>query len=621
MTPKSKEDINDMLKERGFDFRSTLIRTTLSGNDEEVEEILNMMEEVYNSTEYGSREVKKQLEEDYSDGLNEAIEDGCYSVVEVYTFCKINGMTKEHFYKAMMFASEDRYGYGELSYGIAQLLYQDERVFGQLIDREKKHYDEVFAKYMNESVKDKMTPISNERMLDLLSKKYNLDMDIVKVLNRHGFEFESVYHHQYSDKISFCFYNKSADWRVYFDLGDSLEKVKRKLGLMESVRDKMTPKKGAMVKVRKALATLAKWLLDDKYFDTHQDAMEFIRTDGIDDNIEQMLGLGMELDEIYLEVTQFNMDEYLYNKGLPLKFAFEPKHKDDENIVGSDAYNRKHHMFYYETPESKKIKDRRWEQVRRHLNLDESIRDKMTPIGKDKLGDLVSQFNKASQGLLWGKNEMVNMIIDNFTTKEIEEKLDEFINPEDMMVWTSDKGNYGQVFTYDKVCVLGKRHLIELFNRLIGNMNEGVRHRKPQKKTPGVDIRKFEKISERVLEKYPYINRGGCGVFAKVVHELTGLPYMLIIDTGLLDDDPPIHVMIKLPHPDGRLYDGEGIKTKSTVREEYRYDVEGGILFLEDSDGSIFDNYYTELGSGLFTHNHHKHYDDIYEIVKTTLAE
>jgi len=147
-------------------------------------------------------------------------------------------------------------------------------------------------------------------------------------------------------------------------------------------------------------------------------------------------------------------------------------------------------------------------------------------------------------------------------------------------------------------------------NRIIEIINEEISR---------ININKLNEINKIIRSKYPHINSGGCGVFARAFHDITGLPYMLIIDTGLLDDDPPIHVMIKLPPPDGRLYDGEGIKTKSMVREEHRYDVEGGVMFLDDEDGSIFDNYYEDLGSGLFTHCHKNDYNNIYNIIKTVL--
>ena len=132
------------------------------------------------------------------------------------------------------------------------------------------------------------------------------------------------------------------------------------------------------------------------------------------------------------------------------------------------------------------------------------------------------------------------------------------------------------------------------------------------------DETKLNNLVAVILEKYPQINYGGCAVFARAFHNITGLPYMLIIDDGLLDEYPPIHVMIKLP--DGKLFDGEGIRTKQEVKEYYRYDLEGKLMFLQDNDGSLLNNYYEELGSGLFTHCHKKHYDDILNIIKSVVG-
>ena len=101
------------------------------------------------------------------------------------------------------------------------------------------------------------------------------------------------------------------------------------------------------------------------------------------------------------------------------------------------------------------------------------------------------------------------------------------------------------------------------------------------------DETKLNNLVAVILEKYPQINYGGCAVFARAFHNITGLPYMLIIDDGLLDEYPPIHVMIKLP--DGKLFDGEGIRTKQEVKEYYRYDLEGKLMFLQDNDGSLLD--------------------------------
>jgi len=132
------------------------------------------------------------------------------------------------------------------------------------------------------------------------------------------------------------------------------------------------------------------------------------------------------------------------------------------------------------------------------------------------------------------------------------------------------------------------------------------------------DEQKLSNLVSIISEKYPEINYGGCAVFARAFHNVTGLPYMLIIDNGLLDEDPPIHVMIRLPN--GKLFDGEGIRTKQQVKEYYKYDLEGKLMFLQDNDGSILDNYYEELGSGLFTHCHKEHYDDILNIIKSAVG-
>lgn len=130
-----------------------------------------------------------------------------------------------------------------------------------------------------------------------------------------------------------------------------------------------------------------------------------------------------------------------------------------------------------------------------------------------------------------------------------------------------------------------------------------------------LDMTKLTKLVQIISEKYPQINRGGCGVFAKAFHTVTGLPYMLIIDDGLPEEDPPIHVMIKLPN--GKLLDGEGVRTNNQVKEYYNHDLEGTLMFLEDIDGSILDNYYEDLGSGLFSTCHKEDYDNILNIIKS----
>jgi hypothetical protein len=163
--------------------------------------------------------------------------------------------------------------------------------------------------------------------------------------------------------------------------------------LAEGIRDSMTPKEGSIDKINKVIKRLANMLLKDKYFDNYDDAIEFLSDEGIYDNVIQMKSLGMTYPEVYIEVTQFNLDEYLYNKGLPLKFAVNPEWKDDVETVGSDAYNKEHKMFYYETKQSKAEKDSQRRKIMRTFNEDdyphmnESVRDKMTPKSNEDIED------------------------------------------------------------------------------------------------------------------------------------------------------------------------------------------------------------------------------------------
>jgi hypothetical protein len=92
---------------------------------------------------------------------------------------------------------------------------------------------------------------------------------------------------------------------------------------------------------------------------------------------------------------------------------------------------------------------------------------------------------------------------------------------------------------------------------------------------------------------------------------------MLIIDDGLLEEDPPIHVMIQLP--DKTLYDGLRLKSEKQIENYYKDDIEGDILFLEDYDGSIIKNYYDDLGEGLFSEDFKEEYDNIYNLILTVL--
>ena len=129
----------------------------------------------------------------------------------------------------------------------------------------------------------------------------------------------------------------------------------------------------------------------------------------------------------------------------------------------------------------------------------------------------------------------------------------------------------------------------------------------------------YTEMFKQFEEKYPSINYGGCGVFAKAFHNVTGYPVVLIFDTDLTDEDPPIHVVVKID--EDSYIDGESIRTEQEIREYYEMDDETGELeFTEDDDRyNLLDTYYDELGEGLFTHNHKDEYDNVLALIKKSL--
>jgi len=179
----------------------------------------------------------------------------------------------------------------------------------------------------------------------------------------------------------------------------------------EGVRDKMLPKEGALDKLYLLVEELIPMLLEDGYFDSYEDAKKFLTSDDIIDNLGRMKGFELNNDEIYLEITQFYLDEYLYNNKLPLKFAFDKNHKDDISIVGSDAYNKIHKLFYYEDDDSKKTRSKR-----RGIVMNEGVRDLMTPKSKE---DILKSLSHLSP------DEKIETIINSdqkelFTDEELE---------------------------------------------------------------------------------------------------------------------------------------------------------------------------------------------------------
>jgi hypothetical protein len=138
-------------------------------------------------------------------------------------------------------------------------------------DKEDRNNTEWEDVDMNEGVRDKMTPKSKEERCDILIDKYGLDKKIVKFLNENGYEYESHYIPEFEGKgISYCFYNKEEDWRIYFHNEDTIFTIKQKMGIdevNEGVRDKMKPKSADDVRRKHYNLIFWKLLVDGKMSD------------------------------------------------------------------------------------------------------------------------------------------------------------------------------------------------------------------------------------------------------------------------------------------------------------------------------------------------------------------
>ena len=55
------------------------------------------------------------------------------------------------------------------------------------------------------------------------------------------------------------------------------------------------------------------------------------------------------------------------------------------------------------------------------------------------------------------------------------------------------------------------------------------------------DETKLNNLVAVILEKYPQINYGGCAVFARAFHNITGLPYMM---TPLFPEEIIIYLLM-----------------------------------------------------------------------------
>jgi len=209
----------------------------------------------------------------------------------------------------------------------------------------------------------------------------------------------------------------------------------------EGIRDKMTAKEGALDKLNSLIEELIVMLLEDKYFDTYEEAKTFLSDDDIINSLARMKGFQLDTDEIYVEISQFYVDEYLFNHNLPLRFAFDKRHKDDVSTMGSDAYNKSRKLFYYEDAETKELR----EQERRiDARVDEGIRDKMTPKSEEDIKIALSKLSVGEKLIRAKNNNALHLLSD----KEIKQGIKELLKYKPYFIFLELKYKYEELSKY-----------------------------------------------------------------------------------------------------------------------------------------------------------------------------
>jgi hypothetical protein len=126
-----------------------------------------------------------------------------------------------------------------------------------------------------------------------------------------------------------------------------------------------------------------------------------------------------------------------------------------------------------------------------------------------------------------------------------------------------------------------------------------------------IEILIIEQICSNLSHKFGDLNRGGCGVFAKAMNELFKTnTFLYVFEKDSLDQDPPIHVYLKLKR--GKFLDVRGFSTKKSA-----FDIYGWSSTIFESNEDILNVYYQELGQGLFVLD----YKEDYLIIKKFIFE
>lgn len=112
-------------------------------------------------------------------------------------------------------------------------------------------------------------------------------------------------------------------------------------------------------------------------------------------------------------------------------------------------------------------------------------------------------------------------------------------------------------------------------------------------------IDKIINILPQINDKFEMLDRGGCGTFARILSELTGINnFGYVFDTREPDEDPPIHVLLKV---ENKYIDSTGLRTKEEILKNYNeFEKDNPFIFI-DGDINMLEMHYDDLGNGLCT--------------------
>ena len=329
-----------------------------------------------------------------------------------------------------------------------------------------------YKHFVNEGIRDKMTPISPEEVHRILSSKYYVNPEIYNFLVNSDYLFSGADMKSYDlslNRFTFEFYNKEKDKTVYFYPGESLELVRNQIKpyrqYNESVRSKMTPKSEEDI-----LDQSKKW--------EPWEILEYGADNGLMSLVQYAIDKGADINEFdsyAFRLAVFN--NHINIAKLFIKHGADIHTLDDCLIIGVCEqglidmakllikYGAKIHVRKGK-PMKMAIKNGHTEIVKllnRYDKTNESVRDMMTPRPKEEINHVINKslnmfpklgtFNYKKYGL-------------NFMDGDFETNTFKMVDKEDnewFMRLEYYRGDEGRITIYAPPNKLLKVHIHERF--------------------------------------------------------------------------------------------------------------------------------------------------------------